>query len=92
MCLMGDELFRADRQTDGQTDVTKPFCSFHNCFAKEPKTRYSKPRIYGRTAFWGKEASKLLATEYPKTPWERLSKTKRYESANRNRFKFLLPE
>jgi len=27
--------------TDGRTDVTKLFIAFRNCFAKEPKARYS---------------------------------------------------
>jgi len=76
--LLGDELLcggrQTDRQADGRTDVTKPFISFSNCFANEPKSRYSKPRIHGRAAYWGNEASKPLAREYLTTALERMSK------------------
>jgi len=33
---VGAELFHEDRQTDGQTDMTKPIVVFRN-FAKAPK-------------------------------------------------------
>ena len=37
---MGAELFHADKQTDGQTDMTKLIVAFCN-FANAPKNSYS---------------------------------------------------
>ena len=36
---VGDELFHADRQTDGQTDMTELIFTFRN-FAKAPTNPY----------------------------------------------------
>jgi len=37
ICAMGDELFRADRQTDGRTEGHDKAKSCFSHFAKEPK-------------------------------------------------------